>query len=262
MQNLAKKQWSPSITLKQSSEIMIDWCIRARDKKILRKSPPKIYYSYILEDTPPLQFMQNVSLLFKYSQKDVPYFDYARDIILRELSVALKAHFFIFPNDKVAHEPYFFAFPSLEDSNKTIFGLIYKVEKENKNILVCEKDLKGLFENNKILFEFPTVVMEDSFKWYSMKHWNKIKQEAGLSENSEKPWINVESASLAKEALSGTELLKVATILDVPYEMKDMIKPLGIDWNKHVKTWYLPKGFDVESVSEYIGYMKKEMGLV
>lgn len=258
MQNIVKKQWGSSLTLKESANIMIDWCIRARDKNVLRKKPAQIYYAYILEDTPPLNYMHNISVAFRYSQKDVPYMDFARDILLRELSVALKAHFFLFPEDSIAHEPYFFIIPSLSEPNTTSFGLLYKVEKENKVILVSNVELSKLFIKTKVLFEFPTVVIEDSLKWYHMKNWAKIKINANIDNKSEKPWLNKKIQQDAKEATTKEELLKYADVLDVPYEIKDEIKPLGIEWNNKVKTWYLPKGFDIDSVLEYINYIKKE----
>lgn len=259
MQNLAKRQWGHSLSVKEAADIMIDWCVRARDKNILRKKPPQIYFAYVLEDTPPLQYFQNISPVFKYSHKDVPYVDQTRDSLLRCLSVALKAHFFLFQNDAVSHEPYFFVMPSLLEPSQTHFGLLYKIEKEDKVILVCEKNLKQMIENenNKVIFEFPTVVIEDSFRWYHLKNWYKLKLQANLEE-VEKPWQNKNLAKLAKDAATPNELLKYATILEIPYEIKDAIKPLGIEWSAKVKTWYLPKGFDVDSVKEYIEYMKKE----
>lgn len=257
MQNLAKRQWGPSITMKESADLMVEWCIRAREKNVLRKKPPKIYYAYVIEGTPPIQFMQSISSIFKYSQKDSPYVDLIRDILLREMSVALKAHFFMFSDDRVAHEPYFFTIPSLEDLNQTIVGLVYKIEKENKTIVVFEKELKILFDANKIIYEFPTVVIEDSYKWFSVKNWNKIKLDAKFTEKDGKPWVNKHEDNTAKEAKTKEALEEVATILDVPFDIKDSIKPLGIEWNKFVKTWYLPKGFDVDSVSEYLNYIKK-----
>jgi hypothetical protein len=257
MQNLAKRQWGPQLSIKEASDIMIEWCIRAREKNVLRRKPPAIFYAYIVDDNPPLQYMQNVSSLFKYSQKDMPYVDMTRDKILRCLSVALKAHFFLFSDRQVSHEPYFFTIPSLDEPNTTICGLVYNIEKENKSIVICEKNILGLFDKAKILYEFPAVVIEDSFKWFSLKNWYKIKQEANLSDNLEKPWANKKQAQQIIDAKTKEELNKYATILDVPYEIKDFIKPLGIEWSKNIKTWYLPKGFDVESVNEYIDYMKK-----
>ena len=257
MQNLAKRQWGQQLSIKQASDIMIEWCVRAREKNVLRKKPPTIFYAYIVEDTAPLQFMQNISPVFKYSQKDMPYIDQTRDVLLRCLSVALKAHFFLFSDNAVSHEPYFFTIPSLNNPNTTIYGLVYKIDKEDKSIIVCEKNLCQLFDKPKILYEFPAVVVEDSFKWYSLRNWYKIKQEANLAEVLEKPWANKKMVQLAQDAKTKEELAKFATILEVPYEIKDFIKPLGIEWSKHVKTWYLPKGFDVDSVMEYIHYIKK-----
>jgi Domain of unknown function (DUF5710) len=258
MQNLSKRQWGNQLSIKQASEIMIEWCIRAREKNVLRRKPPQIYYSYIVEDTPHLQYLNNISSVFKYSQKDIPYIDQTRDTLLRCLSVALKAHFFLFQNDAVSYEPYFFTIPSLNDPNNTIHGIIYKIEKEDKSIIVCEKNIIELFDKPKVLYEFPVVVIEDSFKWFSLKIWHKIKQESNIAELLDKPWSNKKQIQLAQDAKNRDELIRYSTILDVPYEIKDFIKPLGIEWSKHIKTWYLPKGFDVDSVVEYIDYIKKE----
>ena len=117
-----------------------------------------------------------------------------------------------------------------------------------------------MFENEKtkILFEFPTVVIEDSFRWYHLKNWYKVKQQANMEDDNGKPWQNKTISQLAKDAPNATELQKYATILEVPYEIKDSIKTLGVEWSAKVKTWYLPKGFDVESVKEFIDYTKKE----
>lgn len=258
MQNLSKRLWGPNLTIKQSSDIIIGWCIKAREKNILRKRPPTIFYSYVLEDTPPLHFFANISSLFKYSQKDLPYYDQTRDSLLRCLAVALKAHYFMFYNDRVCYEPYFFVLPNLKDPSKTSVGLMYKIEKEDKCIIVCEEDLESLWagSENKILYRFPAVVGEDSFKWYHMKNWYKIKQEAEI-ENANKPWNDANWQQKCKEAETPEELAKYATVLDVPFEIKDFIKPLGIDWANKAKKWYLPKGFDVDSVNEYVEYMKR-----
>lgn len=259
MQNLAKRQWRPSLSLKESADIMIDWCIKARDKNVLRKKPPQIYYAYVVEDNTPLLFMNNISNAFKYSQKDLPYQDMAKDTLLRELSVALKAHFFLFETSKLAHEPYFFTMPTFDEPNASIFGLIYPIEKENKTIIVCEKDIIKLFDKQKVIFEFPVVVIEDSFKWYHMKNWSKIKLANQLDGKLDSSTKLKQKVLEAKEIKNKEDLEDVATIIDVPYEIKDLIKPLGIEWNNKIKTWFMLKGFDVDSVNEYINYLKKDL---
>lgn len=268
MKNLPKKQWKPSLPLKDVADIMISWCIRAREKNILRKKPPQIYYSYVIEGSIPLQYMVNVSQLFKYSQKDMPYIDQTRDSILRCLAIALKTHFFIFYNSNVSHEPYFFTFPNLADPNQTDYGIVYEIENENKTIIICEKNLNLLLDNvldkSKVIYQFHSVLTENSFKWYHIKNWAKIKVESTITINNEKeifdknqPWLNKSLLDRAKKAETKEELLKYATIIDVPYELKDFIKPLGIEWSKQVNTWYIPLGFDKESIEEYILFLKK-----
>ena len=258
MQNLSKRLWGPSLNIKQVSDIIIGWCIKAREKNILRKKPPAIFYAYVLEDTPPLYYFANISSVFKYSQKDLPYVDQTRDTLLRCLAVALKAHFFMFASDTVCFEPYFFVIPNLKDPSRTTMGLIYKIEKEDKCIVVCEEDLEQIYPvgDNKVLYRFPAVVGEDSFKWFHMKNWYKVKL-AAQTENANKPWSDTTWAQKCKEAESAEELSKYATVLDIPFEIKDAIKPLGIEWANKAKKWYLPKGFDVESVNEYVDYQKK-----
>lgn len=258
MQNLAKRQWRPSLTLKESSDVMIDLCIKAREKNVLRKNPPKLYFSYVLEDFIPLSYMSNISSVFKYYQKDQPFQDIAKDVLLRQLSVALKTHFFFFENSKLSHEPYFFTLPSFENTKLNIFGLIYPIEKENKTIIVCEKDISKLFEKTKISLDFPVIVIEDSFKWYHTKNWRKIKEGNFLNYNIAYEEDCKKKTLIAKEILNITDLQKIADIVDVPYEIKDYIKPLGIEWNKKLKCWFLLKGKDLESIHEYIIYLKRQ----
>jgi hypothetical protein len=258
MQNLSKRQWKSSLSVKEAGDTMIEWCIRAREKNVIRKKPPQLFYAYVVSDCPPLQHLHNISAIFKYSQKDVPYIDQSRDSLLRCLSVALKAHFFLFSQDKVSHEPYYFTIPSLLDSNQTTFGLIYHIEQQNKTIIVCEKDIAQLFTSNNILMRFPTIVMEDSFKWYHMKNWARIKHQVDsksiiTNEEEYKKFLQITKSCLTKE-----ELEQHATILEIPYEIKDDIKPLGVEWSSKVKVWYLPKGFDIDTVNHFIDYKKRE----
>ena len=256
MQNLAKRQWGHQLSVKEAKDILVDWCIRAREKNALRKRPPQIFYAYVLDDTPPFQFMNNVASVFKYSQKDVPYIDMARDSLLRCLSIALKVHYFMFEDDAVSHEPYFFVLPSLADPSTTTFGIVYKIEKQDKSIVVCDKKLDALFEHKKVFFEFPAVLTEDSFKWYSLKEWAKVKGHSNFEKMIDKPWVGKKMGQAAQEAKTIEELELNATVLDIPYEFKDDLKPLGIEWNKNLKKWYLIKGFDVVSVLEYLDYLK------
>ncbi len=254
MQNLSKRVWGQNLNIKESADIMIDWCIRAREKNVLQKKPPKIYFSYVLEKNIPLNFMQNVSSLFKYSQKDLPYVDEIRDKVLRLLSVALKCHYFLYQDSLVEHEPYFFIQPTLSNESATQVGLVYKLK--NETILVCENNLKDLYKDADFLYEFPAVVIEDSFKWYHMKNWHKLKYaDNGRLNNHFKPNEYPVYYKAAQMSKTLEELAQYANILNIPYGIKDLVKPLGIEWSKNLNTWYLPKGFDIDSINEYVNYL-------
>lgn len=272
MQNLSKRQWGGQLTVKGAADILIDWCKKAQAKNVLRKKDPQIFYCYIVKDTPPLHFLNNVGNVFKYTQKDLPYMDSARDSLLRCLSVALKAHFFIYPTDEVEHEPYFFTVPNLNNPSQTSFGIIYKISKDDKSIIVCENNLALMYNlaipglppltgkndtnDLNIVYEFPVVMNSNYFKWFSLKHWYGIKDYAGMRDSNSPPWLDKNYLAVAKSARTKAELSEYATIVDVPYHLKDAIKPLGIEWCKGAQTWFLPRGFDVESVVEYINYIK------
>lgn len=255
MSNITKKQWGHNLTLKQAIDITIEWCIRARDKNILTKRNPTIFYSCIIEDTPPIQFMHNISTLFKYSQKDVPYIDQARDSILRCLSIAFKTHFFLFENSHIEYEPYFFTYPKLNQPNQTCFGLVYKIANTNKSIVVSETALIDMFfMKNSSFIEFNAVVNDDSFKWYSIKNWSKIKAEYPSHLNLDISQLYVK----AHHFNDINELHAIAHTIQIPYEMKDYFKAFNLEWSKKHKVWFAIKGFDMDSVYEYFDFLRNK----
>lgn len=258
MQNLAKRDWSPLQSVKEAAEVCVNWVVKARQKNIISDRPPALYHAYVLNDCPPLDYMHNISSLFRYSQKDSPYIDASRDRVLRLLSVCVKAHYFLFGEAQVSHEPYFFSVPSLDNPSGTDFGIIYKIEKEDQVIVVFEREWEKMSPNVKIVFRFPVVVGSDSFCWYSIKNWTKLRAENNLPERVDKPWLAIEDRQNTNACKTIEELSLLGTILDVPYNLKDAMKPVGIQWSENLKKWYLPKGFDLEAVIEYLMHLKRE----
>lgn len=260
-QNNIKKEWIPNLKVKDAIDVCIAWSIRARQKNVISQKPAELFHAYVLNDTPNISYFQGVSSVFKYSQKDTPYTDSTRDMLLRLLSVCLKAHFFLYNNYTVSYEPHFFVIPNLSDPNQTEYGLVYKVSHENKCIVICSKELKNLYNHDgkeaKILFHFPAIVGEDNLKWFHYKKWYRLRELANFDDRIEKPWLTKKENEEAKNAKTTEDLSKFGTILDVPLEIKDYIKPTGIIWHTGLQTWYLPLGFDAENVREYISYIKK-----
>lgn len=281
MQNLSKRQWSPNLSLKDAIDLSIDLSIRCRQKNVFASDPAKLYYGFVVADSPDLSYFHSMSQLYKFSQKDTPYNDYARDKVLRMLSVAVKCHFFLFPQEKIAHEPYFFAIPDLSAPSKTFFGLVYKLSSQDKAIIVCERDLRKLpiFKFEKIeqpapksaivkaepvlniLYEFPTVVPEDNFKWFHYKKWYKLKEEHNLAfgnkEKNQPSLSNKNTIFNELKTLANVDALdKKASIINVPYDLKDQMMECGCMWHPTLKVWYLPKGYDYDCVSQYLNHLK------
>lgn len=262
MQNLPKRVWAPRIKLKEAIELGIQWSINARKKNVIAQKSPQLIHTYVLSDTPNLTYFHNISSLFRYAQKDTPETDNMRDSILRLLASCIKSHFFLFHNDLVSHEPYFFVLPSFDDPTHVDIGLIYKIDNQDKVIIACTKDLKLLGTSDKILFHFPVVIGEDSFKWFHFKKWFKLKELSKINDKLENPILAKKEIEEARNSTTEEELKKYGTIIDVPLEIKDDIKPAGILWNIPLKKWYLPLGFDVENVIEYIIHIKRKKYLL
>ncbi len=279
MQNLAKRQWTPNLGLKDAIDMGIELSIKARQKNVLSSSPPKLYYCYVVQDCPDLIYFHSLSSLFKFSQKDTPYVDGARDKVLRMLSVASKCHFFLFHKEKVAHEPYFYAVPDVSNPSNTIFGLIYKIASQDKTIIVSERQLKNTatfkFEKiivpNKpifiksepiinILYDFPTVVPEDSFKWFHYKKWYALKDEIEKNFGPAEKVKNLLNKNVIfnelKNLTTPQELERKAYIINIPYELKDAMMECGCLWHPNLKMWYLPRGYDLEVILQYLNYLK------
>lgn len=281
MQNLAKKQWNPNISVKDAVDLGIEFSVRARQKNVIATLPPKLYFCYVAQDCPDLTYFHNISALFRFSQKDTPYIDQTRDRVLRMLSVATKAHFFLFHKEKVAHEPYYFAVPDLSNPSNTYYGLIYKIASQDKTIMVCERQLKNTalqkLEKSvsatnpnhvfikaepiiNVLYEFPTVVPEDSFKWFHYKKWYALQSEAQQAFGPQDMVKAVGQKSVIFNELKAIkkmeDLERKCHILTIPYELKDFMMEAGCLWHPGLKVWYLPRGHDLEVVLHYLNYLK------
>jgi hypothetical protein len=256
MQNLSKRQWGQSLKLKEAIDLSIEWCIKAREKNVLKSIHPEIFYTYVVDSFTYVDDLGFVGKFFKYSQKDTPNIDRARNILLKCLAAAEKCHYFLCEDYLVSHEPLFFTIPLLDSSLG--YGLVYNVENGNKRktIIVCNKKLDLLSDVSSKIYSFPVIIGEDSFKWYSVKVWSKFKNSNFINPLKD-PSSYYDVLNKAKIATTKEELKKYVNILEIPYEIKDLIKPLGIEWSNHVKAWYLPLGFDIDSVNDYINYIKK-----
>lgn len=272
MQNLSKKQWSLNLNLKDGIDLGIDLSVKCRQKNIISSLPNKLYYCNVFNENIDLTYYHSLSSLYKFSQKDGPEIDRARDMVLRMLSVAMKCHYFLYEHEKIVHEPYFSCIPDVSNPYHSFFTLVYKTE--NKTIIVSEKELKNIANTkfvkiknnesyiikkeliNKTLTEFPTIVGSDSFKWFHYKKWYILKKEYenhyGLNDK-------IKTINELKKISSKELLEQKANILNIPYELKDEMIKTGCIWNANVSTWIVPKGTDIDLINHYLNSLKHEL---
>lgn len=255
--SVVKRNWRQGLNIKDVADIAIDWCIKAREKNIIANRPPQIIYSYVVKSSPGLGFLTPISSAFKYSTKDTPENDRLREDLLRLLSIAIKTHFYLYEMESISHEPYYFVFPCLEDAKRLEVGLVYTLEKSNVNIMVSTKDLEKLYSKevfNNNLLTFHSVLDDDSFHWYSLKNWNKQK-----TLNNKSPWFNRDEVKALKKIKDIQELERLAYIVSVPYEEKELLKSLNIEWSSQLKVWFLPIGYDVDGFNLYRDMLNKNV---
>lgn len=255
--SLPKKEWNPRISLDEGISCSIQWLMRARQKNVLSPLPPTLYMAYVLDEAPSVGLMRDLSSLFRYSSKDDPDTDRARDQALRLLSVATKAHFFLAKDALVRHEPYFFSIPDISRPADPHHGLIYRLEgRSAQAIVVASFDLGLASAHRPTAFRFPVVLTKNSYRWFDKKHWASLADEADILERSMKPWIAKKEHDIV-EKWDNPKDFPFGTLLDIPFEIKEYAKPSGIRWADGLKKWYLPKGFDVDPVIEYAKWLEE-----
>ena len=258
MSSLSKREWNPRISLDEALSCSLGWLIRARQKNVLSNLPPTLYTAYVVDDAPHLGFMRDLSSLFRYSAKDDPELDRARDHALRLLSVALKAHFFLGKDSIARHEPYLFSLPDISNPSSCHYGLVYRLEgRPSQTIIVATCDLGIVSTLKPNSFKFPVVLTKNSFKWFDKKHWIELAKEADVFERVMKPWVAKQELNIIEKWTDDSDF-PFGTFIEVSYDIKDYVKPTGVRWADALKKWYLPRGFDVEPVKEYVRWVESE----
>jgi hypothetical protein len=253
MTAVAKRQWGPQKTLSEGISIAIEWMERAKQKNILTLKEPTLYHAYVMNSVDEMvSWSKPLSEVFRWSAKDGPAEYRMRDAALRLLAVAFKAHFFSEGQDKIAHEPYLFALPDVAMPQRLQYGLFYRLEQSNKCIVVAEKDLRAMASGWSLkAMRFPVVLLDGESgqrnRWFSIKHW-KTLEESKRYQNPARYKKEKEEASACKEVKE----FVFGELFDIPYDLREVASSLGMEWAAGIKMWYLPHGFDIEPVKEYV----------
>lgn len=258
MSSIAKREWNARISLEESLGCSIGWITRARQKNVLAQLPPTLYVAYVVDDTPPLGFMKDLTSLFRYSAKDDMEMDRARDQALRLLAVAQKAHFFMGRESLVRHEPHLFSIPDISQPSSCHYGLVYKLEsRPAQTIIVSSVDLGLISTLKPSATRFPVVLTKNTYQWFDKKHWQGLAAEADVFERVMKPWVAKEELNII-EKWTDEKNFPFGDFLDIPFDLKDYMKPTGVRWADVLRKWYLPRGFDVAPVKEYLKWLETE----
>lgn len=258
MSGSSKRLWTPRLTFEGAHKEALQFLMRCREKNVLVDRPAALYHAYRLDAAWPTEGMVELSRYLAFSNRDTPDVDRARDAVVRLLCVALKAHFFLDAEAIVRHEPYVFFTPDLFRPGEFRHGLVYTLEHEHRpfSLVVSEWDLTlaaSLQPKVKPGDRFPVVLRQDSYKWLETKRWRELKELA-----ADQPWLENRTwgkqRSLMDQVNAWTEVgtFPFGTLLTYDRAIKDEVAATGAEWARGVKHWFLPKGWDVEAVKEYL----------
>lgn len=220
---------------------------------------PSLLLSYVCDGLPPsLSFLGTpVSALFD-GEPDASSEDLreARNQAIRLLSVAVKAHFFLFKADVLAREPFLFWAPELSRPGRVRYALCYPLLKSQRSVVVSEADLSLLAQGRLSLGRFPVVLPADPARWLDFDLWARLENEAREARISR-------DTSAEEQAPASAEFpahsFPLGLLLDVPSEMRALARAAGLRFSDAYRSFYLPKGFDSSPVVEWLDFHRQRL---
>lgn len=243
----------------------------------LRLSRPVLFQAYCVQESWPDIGQQGVSRFLRFGKTSMSAAGGGRDAkaaVAQMLSVAVKAHFFMFPNAVVGREPQVIGVPDLSRPGSYSWMLIYpllppegEAGQRPSTIVVGQFDAQfaaSVFPRLSRAEEFPVALSKDPFRWLRRKDWERQKQDAvrGSEEYGMSAWFDPAGLSrrrydLLRKIDAHTDLpsFPYGEVLDYGKGMRYEMRQVGAAWAKGIRRWYLPHGFDVQAVKEYLDAM-------
>lgn len=267
MSGQAKRWWGLRQGFDGAYQDTLQFLKRCNEHNIISQSDPTLFYAYRFEKDLPIDGMLDASKFLRFNYERKPAMDEIRQTLARLLSVAVKAHYFLNEQATVVHEPYLFQIPDLAQLGRMRYGLIYPLEEKKGNgtqlssIVVSEWDLflgSSSFPKIPAHDKFPVVLPTDHFRWLGLKNWRILRQEA-----QGQPWF--ENSGQKERAIffdkiqkhTDTEHFPYGTLLHYDISLREDMKQVGAIWAKGVKKWFLPNGWDVSAVTDYLDRLEK-----
>lgn len=257
MSGRGKRLWAPRLSFDEAYREVLEFLQQCHKHNLTGgQGQPTLYHAFMVDGAWPVDGMIDASTVLRFGFDRSPASDQAKQAMARLLSVATKAHFFMAPKAIVLHEPFLFVIPDLGNPGQRRYGLVYPLENENRlvSIVVAEWDLSLSGSRQPRLTagqKFPVVLPSDPFRWLSLKHWRALRSEAG-----ELAWFETGPARgrLLGQVRSHQDpaTFDLGHVLDYPKDMNEDLRAVGAMWAQGIRHWFLPKGWDVQAVREYL----------
>ena len=262
MSGRGKRLWAPRLAFDDAYHEVLDFLQNCRKHNLIGGpgGSPTLYHAYRIAGAWPTEGLTDASTILRFGYDRNPIGDQAKQALARLLAVATKAHFFLSPNAVVVHEPFVFVMPDLGNPGARRYGLIYPLEAESRlsTLVVAEWDVALASSHLAKLApgeKFPVVLESDPFRWLLLKHWRTLKEEAG-----KQPWFETgrsRNTLLAQvNAHTDAATFPFGHLLPYPMDLNDDLRAVGAMWAKGIRRWFLPRGWDVRAVSEYLDRLK------
>jgi hypothetical protein len=257
-----KRWWTPRQDFQGAYQDTLQFLKRCKEHNVIAPAPPALFHAWRMDGAWSIEGLQDASRYLRFGYERNPATDETRQTLARLLSVAVKAHFFLAEQAVVVHEPYLFSIPDLAQNGRMRHGLIYPIEERKgnvtvqKTIVVSEWDL-GMSASSKPTFpasdRFPVVLPTDPFRWLNLKHWRTLRDET-----AGQPWFEPQTAPARKAFMDRIQqhtdpaTFEWGTLLSYDISLREDVKQVGGMWAKGVRKWFLPTGWDVAAVTDYL----------
>lgn len=237
-------------------------------KKDLFVEPPTLYRSWI---TPYNGFQKNwKNALWSDFYKDIDtdsarFFSFdqetmvqnmenefaqkSRNDLMRCMAVAIKCHFFLFYKDVLAEPPSVIQIPDLSNLSEPRFAIIYPFLASRHALIVSRADLSTLSATTLSLVKFPVIIPKNNKYWLNISYWKSLSKEA------EKLQMMLKGNKDQIQNWKDRNTFPFGNPLDIEQNVLPDMRQTGIRWAEGIKSWYLPKGYDLPPVIEYLDYL-------
>jgi hypothetical protein len=230
----------------------------------LDQLPPTLYPAYVCGGGPALAStrMRPVSDFFEQLDRPNARLEAsaselaAKNAVIRLLAVCVKAHHFLFKLDVLEEAPSIFWVPDLMNPTRPRFGIYYPFLRNKRAIVASEADLALVSSGQLALGRFPVVLTHRPDRWLDLAHWERLEQEgSALRALLEDP----KRAGAPASAAQPDGAFPFGSLFEVPEELRPLMKAAGLRWSEGARSYYLPRGFDLDPVSEYFEHLRRSL---